>query len=243
MRSSPTGSSSTRRRRDRDEPRRWGAPGWPPSPLLLTHTDRVITVRGRLSPLRTAGVVLVLLGVTGCGGSTSTGSPEDYPIVESPTPQMQRPVTTPGGAVVTLPALPTVYETDPSPTCERALATFHDGSQPARRPIVIPPAPGLRAVAVTEHTTRVEWWFRDLPADCRPVAILVAVRNGTDPRATPTTKQVEVQGVTGSTEITYPDFLPPPDVANASAYSREGHSSRTMTVLIKRPTNVPADPP
>jgi hypothetical protein len=203
----------------------------------------VIALQTPVSPRRAAAVLLVLLSVTGCGSSASKGSPDDYPIVEPSAPKMQEPITTPNGAVVTLPALPTTYEVDPSRTCERALATFHDGRKPARRPIVIPPAPGLRAVAVTKRRTRVEWSFGDLPKDCRPVAILVAVRNGTDPRATPTTRELRVRGAAGSAEITYPEFLPAPDVAIASAISREELRSRTVSVLIERPANLPSDPP
>jgi hypothetical protein len=160
-----------------------------------------------------------LLAVAGCSGSSDS---EEYPVIEPTPPARQHPVTTPSGAVVTLPALPTVYETDPSPTCERQLATFHDGKDPARRPVVIPPAPGLRAVAITKYTTRLEWSFRDLPADCRPVSVLVSVKNGSHPGATPTTERVRVDGTTGRTEISYPDFLPPPNVAIASTTRGEG---------------------
>jgi hypothetical protein len=168
--------------------------------------------------------LVILLGLPGCGGSASTGSDEQYPLVEAPRRET-----------------PTRYEADPSPTCERQIATFHDGSQPTQRPIVIPPAPGLLATAVTEHTTRLEWSFRDLPGDCRPVAVVVSVVASR--RSTPTNQHVEVNTVAGTTEITYPDFLPAPDVALASAYSREGHRSRTASVLIRRPTDVPPDPP
>lgn len=178
--------------------------------------------------------LLVALGLTGCGGSGPAESSKDYPLVEQKPPKRQRPITTPSGAIVILPALPTVYESDPSPTCERELATYHDGSKPTRRPVVIPPMPGLQAVAITRHTTRLEWSFRDLPADCRPVVIRVSVDNGSDPGATPTTKEVRVRGLAGSAEITYPDFLPSPNVALASAYSEEGHRSRTVSVLIRR---------
>jgi hypothetical protein len=202
----------------------------------------VIPLRKIASQLRWA-VLLIVLCVTGCGGSSSAGSSEDYPVVESTPPRRQPPVTRPNGSVVTLPALPTIYETDPSPTCERELANVHDGSQTTQRPIVIPPMPGLRAVAITKQTTRLEWSFRDLPADCRPEAVLLLVRNGSDPRATPTSKQVQVRDVTGSTEISYPDFLPPPDVAIASAYSRQGLRSRTASVLIRRSGDLSTDPP
>jgi hypothetical protein len=121
------------------------------------------------------------------------------------------------------------------------MATFHDGSQPTRRPVVIAPAPGLRAVAVTEHTTRLEWSFRNLPDDCRPVELLVSVvASGHSP---PTTERLKIAGVKGSAKLTYPDFLPAPDVALASSYSREGHRSRTVSVLIRRSADTPTDPP
>jgi len=206
-------------------------------------TDRVVGVGRSLLPLRAGVALFILIGVTACGGSRSTGGAQDYPLVEHQQPEAREPVTLPNGSVVRLPALPTTYEVEPSPTCEREIATFHDGSQPPQRPVVVPPAPGLRAIALTKHTTRLEWSFRDLPNDCRPVAMLVSVVAGEDPRATPTTQQVKIRGVSGSKEIEYADFLPPPDVARASAYSREGYRSRTVSVLIRRSANTPADPP
>ncbi len=195
-----------------------------------------------LPPLCSAGVILVLLSLAACGGSARTDN-EAYPIVDPSAPGPRVEVTAPDGTVHSLPAPPTTHESNPSPSCERVLATFHDGSKPTQRLIVIPPMPGVRAVAVTKHTTRVEWWFRDLPADCKPVAVVVAVRKGLDPRVTPSTKQVGVHGASGSTEITYAEFLPPPDVAWATAYLRSGAASRSTSVLIERPTNVPPNPP
>jgi hypothetical protein len=168
--------------------------------------------------------LVTLLGLTSCGGSTSPGSAEDYPLVDA-----------------TSSADPSNYETVASPTCERAIATFHDGSQPTKRPIVIPPAPGLRATAVTEHTTRLEWSFHDLPDDCRPVELLLSVV--ADGRSPPTTERFEISEVAGSAELTYPDFLAAPDVALASAYSRQGPRSRTVSVLIRRSADTPPDPP
>jgi hypothetical protein len=180
----------------------------------------VVAVRSLLPAL----ALVTLLGLTACGGSASPGSPGDYPLVDASSS-----------------ATPRDYETDPSPTCERAIATFHDGSQPTKRPIVIPPAPGLRATAVTEHTTRLEWSFRDLPDDCRPVVLRVSVvATG---RSTPTNQDIKVTTAAGTTEITYPEFLPAPDVALASAYSREGRRSRTVSVLIRRSADTPPDPP
>jgi hypothetical protein len=127
---------------------------------------------------------------------------------------------------------PSLGEIAPSPSCERVIGTFHDGRVPAKRPIVIPPAPGLRAFALSDREIRVEWSFRTLPEDCRPAAVRLSVIANDDVRATPTNKEVEVDSTAGATEITYPDFLPPPDVAMASAYTRNGRRSRTVRVLI-----------
>ena len=84
-------------------------------------------------------MLLALLAPTACGGSSGADAPKDYPLVEQ-----------------TAPAPVTTYEANAGTTCERTLATYHDGSMPTRRPVVIPAPPGLRAVAVTEHTTRVD---------------------------------------------------------------------------------------
>jgi hypothetical protein len=203
----------------------------------------VIGKRALLAGIGAVGVSLVALGSVACGSDSSGASGAEYPLVERETPSMQEPVRMSNGAVVTLPALPTVYESEPSASCERELATFHDGSRPTRRPIVIPPMPGVHAVAVSEHTTRVEWSFRDLPADCRPASILISVRNGSEPSATPTTKEVEIHGAEGNAEIAYPEFLPIPTVAAVSAFTSAGHRSRTASVLIERSANVPPDPP
>jgi len=186
---------------------------------------------------------MLVLGASGCGGDAAKSDPDKYPIVERPPARMQDPITMPNGAIVTLPALPTTFVTESSPTCERTMATFHDGSTPIHRPIVIPPTPGIRATALTTHTTRIEWTFASLPADCRPVAITLTVRNGTDPSALPVSEQFKVTGPEGMAEVTYPPFLPAPDVAHASAYSGEGHRSRVTSVLINRPSNTPPDQP
>jgi hypothetical protein len=187
------------------------------------------------------GMLAVVIAITsGCGGSSSD-SAGSYPVVEDLPVGHQPPVTTPNGAVVTKPALPTVYEVEPSPSCEGSYVTSRDGGQ---RRVAIPPRPGLRAVAVTEHTTRLEWWFDELPSDCSPVRLYLSVEALTDVSATPwVERDVEVDGLSGSKEVTYPDFLPVPDVARASAYLPDGRRSRIATVLIERPANTPPDPP
>ena len=142
-------------------------------------------------------------------------------------------MTTPSGAIVRRPVKPGAYIATPSPTCERAVATVH-GPVPAKREIVIPPAPGLRATAVSKRTVRLEWSFRGLPGDCRPEAVLLSIVANDDWRATPTNRQLRVDGSSGTATITYPDFLAPPDVALASAYMADGRRSRTARVLIRR---------
>jgi hypothetical protein len=179
-------------------------------------------------------VAVFLPILAGCGGSTAGGKrATDYPLVTQTT-EHQQAVTTANGAVVRRPVKPTVYEAASSASCERTLATFHDGSRPPRRPVVIPPAPGLRARALSEREILIEWSFRDLPADCRPDSALLAIVANDDPGATPTTRRVAVADDSGSARVTYPDFLPPPDVAHASASTGEGLSSRTVSVLIRR---------
>jgi len=69
------------------------------------------------------------------------------------------------------------------------------------------------------------------------------VDTGANPAGTPTTKDILVDGTRGSIEIRYPDFLPPPTVARASSFTRTGPRSRTVSVLIKRDSDLPADPP
>lgn len=177
-------------------------------------------------PLRTIrGIAAIgsVLAVSGCGGGRES---VDYPlaVTRAPNAQLEESVA-------------------PSRTCERELATFHDGSEPARRTIVVPPAPGLRAVAVTRRVTRLEWSFEDLPADCRPVTLAVSVVARGRRGATPTTQRVKVHGRAGTVDVEYPKFLPPPNVAVASAYSLDGRRSRTVSVAIRRGQNTPPDRP
>jgi hypothetical protein len=192
-------------------------------------TDLVMTGR---SLLLLGTVVLVLAGC-GADDRQAIEDPTKYPLVEELEPKFQRPVTTASGAIVRRPVKPTAYEIEPSPTCEAAMATFHDGSKPAKRAIVIPPAPGLRASAVSERDILIEWSFRRLPSDCRPDFVRLSVVADDHPTATPTTEQFEI-GQSGSARLSYPKFLPPPDVAHASASTDAGRRSRTISVLIRR---------
>jgi hypothetical protein len=172
-------------------------------------------------------VSLVLVSAA-CGGSqpAADGGDDRYPVVTDPRPTYGETVTAPSGAKSSRPVKPTEYETQPSPSCER---------QPSGgRLIVVPPRPGLTAKAASARTVEVSWWFEEVPRDCRPASILVSVVANDAPGATPTTVSVPFTGQTGATTVEYPDFLPPPDVALASARTVWGRSGRTARVLIRR---------
>jgi hypothetical protein len=172
------------------------------------------------------------LVLAACGGSTEgVGSGDDrYPVVTDPPPQYNEPVTEASGAVVSRPVKPTEYETDPSPSCERQPYKSESGGGL----IVVPPRPGLTATAVSTRNIELSWRFEDVPRDCRPVTMLVSIVANDASGATPTTVTVPFTGHTGSTVVEYPEFLPPPDVALASAVMARGERSRTAKVLIRR---------
>lgn len=132
-----------------------------------------------------------------------------------------------------LPALPTAYRVEPSASCQRDWVSVPQGGGGwTKKAVVVPPTPGLRAVRIDSHTARLTWWFRDVPDECRPVIIRLSIVAGKDRRATPVTKELEINGKGGGTDLTYPEFLDPPDVAIASALSHGGLRSPTTRVLI-----------
>lgn len=177
---------------------------------------------------------LVLVGAA-CGASERVrdGGGEaggGYPVVTDPPPAYGETVTEPSGATSSRPLKPTEYEARPSASCERQpyRSTSGDGL------LVVPPRPGLAATAVSARTVELSWRFDEVPSDCRPAGLLVSVVANDAPGATPTTVSVPYAGTTGSATLEYPDFLPPPDVALATAVTEEGARSRTARVLIRR---------
>jgi hypothetical protein len=118
----------------------------------------------------------------------------------------------------------------PGAGCGSVTATFHDGSKPTRRPVVVPPAPGLEAQRVSPHVVRLKWSFRSLPAKCRPVKVLLSVVN--EPPYTPWTERVPVRAKAGTHTIKLPDFIPPADYALASAEGSRGERSEVVRVRI-----------
>lgn len=177
---------------------------------------------------------LVLVGAA-CGASERVrdGGGEaggGYPVVTDPPPAYGETVAEPSGATSSRPLKPTEYEARPSASCERQpyRSTSGDGL------LVVPPRPGLAATAVSARTVELSWRFDEVPSDCRPAGLLVSVVANDAPGATPTTVSVPYAGTTGSATLEYPDFLPPPDVALATAVTEEGARSRTARVLIRR---------
>lgn len=177
---------------------------------------------------------LVLVGAA-CGASERVrdGGGEaggGYPVVTDPPPAYGETVAEPSGATSSRPLKPTEYEARPSASCERQpyRSTSGDGL------LVVPPRPGLAATAVSARTVELSWRFDEVPSDCRPAGLLVSVVANDAPGATPTTVSVPYAGTTGSATLEDPDFLPPPDVALATAVTEEGARSRTARVLIRR---------
>jgi hypothetical protein len=175
-------------------------------------------------------VASLALGVAGCGAADENdGAAGEYPLVTAEEPERIT-VTDMGGGVVERPAKPTAYEVEPSPTCERR--PYVDHATGKQGTAVFPPAPGLVATAVSEREVDVSWSFTDLPADCRPIGVLVSV-TASDAQS-PTNEEAWVVDKDGTERVTYPDFLPPPDVAMASAYTLDRRRSRVVRVLIRR---------
>jgi hypothetical protein len=182
-------------------------------------------------PIRFISTALAVLMLAACGGSDSpAGADAQYPVVTDPPPEWGETITQPSGATVSRPLKPANYQTEPSPTCERQPYKSASGGGL----IVVPPRPGLEARAVSARTVELKWWFEDVPSDCRPETMLVSIVANDAPSATPTTVVVPFTGSTGSATVSYPDFLPPPDVALASAVMARGERSRTARVLVRR---------
>lgn len=161
--------------------------------------------------------------------TTSAGGGE-YPVVTDAPTGYGETVTQPTGAVVIRPAKATEHQTDPSATCERQPYKSASGTGL----VVVPPQPGLMAKALSERTIKVSWRFEAVPEDCLPASLLVSIVANDPAGATPTTVTVPYSGRTGAATLNYPDFLPPPDVALASAETANGLRSRTAKVLIER---------
>ena len=187
-------------------------------------TLSLVTVRQFLL----AAAVASPLILSGCGGSNKT-----YPTTVVPPPKHLPPITTANGAVVWLPVPPHVYSTRPAASCEWvAYQPAHN--KPPGQASLSPPAPGLKAVALSKRTVRIEYSFRTLPADCRPSFVTVGIVAGRSAVATPWVEHFRIHGLSGTGTLTSSPYYPPPDVATATADMPNGLSSRPVKVLIRR---------
>jgi len=165
--------------------------------------------------------------VSACGqAQSSAGSDGEYPLA--------RPLTTPEYIQVTpdtqRPKPTTVTETSAGLTCERH-PTVINGKKAY---VIAPPAPGLRAIAVTPRRIRLEWSIPELPDECATVLVAGIVTAQLAPRATPTAGKKWTTARSGVLVITYPDFLPPPTEAALVAYSHKGMRGSHARVAITR---------
>lgn len=183
----------------------------------------LVLARRLLLAAATGGLIL-----SGCGGSSKT-----YPTTVVPPPKHLPPITTANGAVIWLPVLPRVYSTRPAASCEW-VAYRPARNKPAPRASLSPPAPGLKAVALSKRTVRIEYSFRTLPSDCRPSSVTVGVIAGHSALATPSVEHFPIHGLTGTGTVTSSPYYPPPDVATATADMSNGLASRPVKVLIRR---------
>jgi hypothetical protein len=184
---------------------------------------RLVTARQLLLATTVAALIL-----SGCGGSSTA-----YPTVVVPPPKDLPPITTANGAVVWLPVPPRVYSTRPAASCEW-VAYQPTRNKPPGGASLSPPAPGLKAVALSRRTVRIEYSFRTLPADCRPSFVTVGIVASRSAVATPWVEHFRIHGLSGTGTLTSSPYYPPPDVATATADMSNGLSSRPVKVLIRR---------
>jgi hypothetical protein len=128
------------------------------------------------------------------------------------------------------PPRPTAYVVKPGTRCVPTPVKGQGGT----RTMLAPPSPGLRANAVSLRTVALAWSFETLPENCRPEALTLGIVTNRSTRATPTTRYVPISGLTGTKRITYPSFLPPPNVAMARAVMENGLGSPTVMVRVRR---------
>jgi len=172
-----------------------------------------------------------VVAVGGCGGSSGSSS---YPTVVVEPPKYGPAVTTANGAIVREPLPPAYrYAAAPSASCEWVSYKSSPHGAPGKA-FLSPPAPGLRAKAISARTIRIDYSFTSLPGDCKPVYITLGILASGSSLATPRVEQFPIHGMSGEATLTYAPFLPRPDVALASADMSNGLSSRTVKVLIRR---------
>jgi hypothetical protein len=178
----------------------------------------------RLFVVAVAGLVTV----TACGGASQEGEPASRSAPRSAT---DYPIVTEADVAHTAdghPVPPRSYSAEPSASCERR--PYKSAAGPGY--FVAPPRPGLTAKALGERTVELRWSFRSLPPDCRPTLVKVGIV-ATYADAGAVTKFVNVKGLTGSVQLRYYDFLPPPNVALANSLTQGTLSGKTRKLWFQ----------
>jgi len=184
------------------------------------------------APMRFATLSLLCLPFAACGADDEPAArdlADKYPRVTDPPPRTGTVThTSSSGAIEIKPPKPTTHGTKSSATCERRPYAAEN------RTYIPPPKPGLVAHALSEREIELRWSFSERPHDCAPTMVLLSVNANDASGATPKNAQVPVDADRGVARIAYYEFLPPPDVALATAYTRDGKPSRVTRVLIRR---------
>ena len=131
---------------------------------------------------------------------------------------------------------PKVYRVAPDARCRTTVATIHHPpgqTGPNRKRISIPPAPGLKATALSNSSVRIDWSLSRTPKPCRTRSVFLSIGRYAD--WLPNSVSVDTHGsLTGSKRLTWYAPSKPPDVALASAVTRDGRRSHVVGVLIDR---------
>jgi hypothetical protein len=180
--------------------------------------------------------------VVACGGSLSLTAQALEAVKIPPPPALpprptgeQYPMTTRWTSADDLPA----YEVEPGTTCERDIASGHDGPVPT----IIPPTPGLKASlerkplqlgqASFKEAVVVEWSFERIFGDCPPTKLSLSIANPT-PGMPPLTLPFEVHARSGVSRLPVLDSFRAVKLLRARTESVDGTTSGTVEVLIRR---------
>ena len=73
---------------------------------------------------------------------------------------------------------PSVFAVAPKTGCASVLAYVHyppGKTGPARKRVLVPAAPGLKAVAVSKKAVRLDWSLRRAPSTCRAAGLTLSI--------------------------------------------------------------------
>jgi hypothetical protein len=133
---------------------------------------------------------------------------------------------------VVTPAAPTESVVAPQTDCQREMGDARQGGKVVRKVFIVPPAPGLEAQRDGPRTVRAIITFKSLPERCKPAVVLVTLDVNSD-GAPGVTRHFRVRSETMRLRLPTPDGLPRPDAVHASAYTKRGLRSDTVSVLVR----------